>query len=160
MNSSPLRRQVREQPVLRSDQSIELADCRLRSRGRTPTTEEDRTGRNGTGAPRRIGYDTAMLMRVFRGWLRSEPGHCGMIVVPTIEEEDAKRPCRERENLVGERTRVINRLKPTLVRFGICGFRPQLRKAPQLLESLRTPEDSPIPPLSVSPGSYRVFRVG
>jgi transposase len=82
----------------------------------------------------------------FLGWLRGELGHCGMVAIPTIEEEDAKRPCRERENLVGERTRIINRLKSTLVRLGIRGFKPQLRKAPQLLESLRTPEDSPIPP--------------
>ena len=29
-----------------------------------------------------------------------------MVAIPTIEEEDAKRPCRERENLVGERTRI------------------------------------------------------
>jgi transposase len=90
--------------------------------------------------------DTAMLMRVFLGWLRGETGHCGMVAIPTIDEEDAKRPCRERENLVGERTRVVNRLKSTLVRLGIRGFKPQLRKAPQLLVSLRTPEDSPIPP--------------
>ena len=90
--------------------------------------------------------DTGMLMRVFLGWLRGERGHCGMVAIPTIEEEDAKRPCRERENLVGERTRIINRLKSDLVRLGIRGFKPQLRKAPQLLESLRTPEDSPIPP--------------
>jgi transposase len=90
--------------------------------------------------------DTGMLMRVFLGWLRGERGHCGMVAIPTIEEEDAKRPCRERENLVGERTRIINRLKSDLVRLGIRGFKPQLRKAPQLLEALRTPEDSPIPP--------------
>ena len=90
--------------------------------------------------------DTAMLMRVFLGWLRGERGHCGMVVIPTIEEEDAKRPCRERETLVGERTRIINRLKADLIRLGIRGFKPQLRKAPQLLGSLRTPEDSPIPP--------------
>jgi transposase len=90
--------------------------------------------------------DTGMLMRVFLGWLRGERGHCGMVAIPTIEEEDAKRPCRERENLVGERTRIINRLKSDLARLGIRGFKPQLRKAPQLLESLRTPEDSPIPP--------------
>ena len=90
--------------------------------------------------------DTAMLMRVFLGWLRSECGHCGMVAIPTIEEEDAKRPCRERETLVGERTRIINRLKADLTRLGIRGFKPQLRKAPQFLESLRTPEDSPIPP--------------
>jgi transposase len=90
--------------------------------------------------------DTAMLMRLFLGWLRGEPGHCGMVAIPTIDEEDAKRPCRERENLVGERTRIINRLKSDLTRLGIRGFKPQLRKAPQLLASRRTPEDSPIPP--------------
>jgi transposase len=90
--------------------------------------------------------DTAMLTRVFLGWLRGERGHCGMVAVPTIEEEDAKRPSRERENLVGERTRIINRLKSALARLGIRGFKPQLRKAPQLVETLRTPEDVPIPP--------------
>jgi transposase len=90
--------------------------------------------------------DTAMLMQVFLGWLRGEPGHCGMVAIPTIDEQDAKRPCRERENLVGERTRIIDRLKSDLTRLGIRGFKPQLRKAPQLLASLRTPEDSPIPP--------------
>ena len=69
-----------------------------------------------------------------------------MVAVPTIEEEDAKRPSRERENLVGERTRIINRMKSALARLGIRGFKPQLRKAPQLVEALRTPEDVPIPP--------------
>jgi transposase len=89
--------------------------------------------------------DTAMLTRVFLGWLRGERGHCGMVAVPTIEEEDAKRPSRERENLIGERTRIINRMKSALARLGIRGFKPQLRKAPQLVEALRTPEDVAIP---------------
>ncbi len=89
--------------------------------------------------------DTAMLIRVFLGWLRGERGHCGMVAVPTLEEEDAKRPSRERENLVGERTRIINRMKSALVRLGIRGFKPELRRAPQHLEKLRTPEDVPIP---------------
>jgi transposase len=93
--------------------------------------------------------DTAMLIRVFLGWLRGERGHCGMVVVPTIEEEDAKRPSRERESLVGERTRIINRMKSSLVRLGIRGFKPQLLKAPQLVEALRTPEGLPIPPNSL-----------
>ena len=87
-----------------------------------------------------------MLMRVFLGWLRGERGHCSMVAVPTIEEEDAKRPSRERESLVGERTRIINRMKSALVRLGIRGFKPELRKAPQRLEALRTPEGVPIPP--------------
>src|SRR5689334_1363915 len=90
--------------------------------------------------------DTAMLMRVFLGWLRGERGHCGMVAVPTIEEEDAKRPSRERESLVGERTRIINRMKAALARLGIRGFKPELRRAPQRLEALRTAEDRPIPP--------------
>ncbi len=90
--------------------------------------------------------DTAMLRRVFMGWLRGERGHCGMVGVPTIEEEDAKRPHRERENLVGERTRIINRMKAALIRPGIRGFKPELRRAPKKLDALRTPEDLPIPP--------------
>ena len=90
--------------------------------------------------------DTTMLMRVFLGWLRGERGHCGMVAIPTIEEEDAKRPSRERESLVGERTRIVNRMKSALARLGIRGFKPELRKAPQRLEALRTPEDVPIPP--------------
>jgi transposase len=90
--------------------------------------------------------DTAMLTRVFLGWLRGEQGHCTMVAVPTIEQEDAKRPSRERESLIGERTRILNRMKSTLARLGIRGFKPELRKAPQLVDALRTPEDIPIPP--------------
>src|SRR5271165_1447024 len=69
-----------------------------------------------------------------------------MVAVPTIEEEDAKRPSRERENLVGEATRIINRMKAALARLGIRGFNPKLRKASQRLELLRTPDALPIPP--------------
>jgi transposase len=90
--------------------------------------------------------DTAMLVRVFLGWLRGERGHCSMVAVPSIEEEDAKRPSRERESLVGERTRIINRMKSALARLGIRGFKPELRRAPQRVEGLRTPEGIPIPP--------------
>ena len=45
--------------------------------------------------------DTAMLMRVHLGWLRGEHGHCKMVWVPTLAEEDAKRPSREHEVLIG-----------------------------------------------------------
>jgi len=90
--------------------------------------------------------DTAMLLRVFMGWLRGERGHCGMVAVPTIEQEDAKRPHRERENLVGEKTRIINRMKAAMIRLGIRGFKPELRRAPGKLDGLRTPDGLPIPP--------------
>ncbi len=104
--------------------------------------------------------DTAMLMRVFLGWLRGERGHCGMVAVPTIEEEDAKRPSRERESLVGERTRVVNRMKAALARLGIRGFKPELRKAPQRLDALRTPEETPIPPNMLDEMRRDLARLG
>jgi transposase len=69
-----------------------------------------------------------------------------MAIIPTLEEEDAKRPNRERENLVGQRTRIVNRMKSTLARLGIRGFKPHLRKAPDRLDQLRTAEGVPLPP--------------
>ena len=90
--------------------------------------------------------DTELLKRAFLGWPRGEPDHCSMAAVPTLEEEDAKRPNREREVLVGERTRIVNRMKGTLARLGIRGFNPALRRAPERLETLRTPEGATLPP--------------
>jgi transposase len=90
--------------------------------------------------------DSTMLMRVFLGWLRGERGHCSMVAIPSLEEEDAKRPSRERESLVGERTRIINSVKSGLLRLGVRGFNPALRRAVKQLESLVTPEDTPLPP--------------
>src|SRR3954462_2632008 len=90
--------------------------------------------------------DTELLKRAFLGWLPGEPGHCGMAAVPTLEEEDARRPNREREGLVGERTRIVNRIKGALARLGVRGFKPTLRKAPERLAALRTPEGAPLPP--------------
>src|SRR5512146_1111643 len=90
--------------------------------------------------------DTALLLRALLGWLRGEPKHCSMAAIPTLEEEDAKRPSRERDGLVKERTRIINRMKSTLARLGIRGFKPELRKAAVRLDGLRLPEDAPLPP--------------
>ena len=61
--------------------------------------------------------DTELLKRAFLGRLRGEPGHCSMAAVPTLEEEDARRPSREREALVAERTRVVNRVRGRLARL-------------------------------------------
>ena len=90
--------------------------------------------------------DTELLKHAFLGWLRGERDHCKMVAIPTIEDEDAKRPNRERERLVGEQTRIINRMKATLSRLGIRGFNPKLKKAAERLKDLRTPEGEPIPP--------------
>src|SRR6202035_255145 len=75
--------------------------------------------------------DTELLKRGFLGWLRGERGHCTMARVPTIAEEDAKRPNRERE---------------CLARLGIRNFKPTLRKAAERLGTLHIPEGSALPP--------------
>jgi transposase len=89
--------------------------------------------------------DTALLMRALLGWLRGEVGHCTMVAVPEVSEEDAKRPTRERENLVAERTRLVNRMKAALARLGIRDVNPALRKTAGRLDALRTPEGAMIP---------------
>jgi transposase len=94
--------------------------------------------------------DIGLLKRAFVGWLRGEAKHCTMAAIPTLEEEDAKRPNREHEHLVGTRTSIINQMKAAFVRLGIRGFNPKLRKAPERLETLRTPEGCPIPPKTLA----------
>jgi transposase len=89
--------------------------------------------------------DTELLKRAFLGWLRGEPKHCSMAAIPALEDEDARRPSRERESLVKECTRIVNRVKANLVRLGIRGFRPSLAQASRQLETLRTPEGAAVP---------------
>src|SRR5881227_484614 len=84
--------------------------------------------------------DTELLKRAFLGWLRGERDHCKMVAIPTINDEDAKRPNRERDCLVGERTRIANRIKSTLTRLGIRNFKPTLRKAAENLATVQIPE--------------------
>jgi transposase len=90
--------------------------------------------------------DTEQLKRSFLGWLRGERDHCKMATIPTFAEEDAKRPHRERETLVGEQTTITNRIKATPARLGIRNFALKFEKAPERLEQLRTPEAETIPP--------------
>jgi transposase len=90
--------------------------------------------------------DTALLMRALLGWLRGEAKHCSMAAIPSLAEEDARRCNREHETLVGERSRIVNRMKATLVRLGIRDFNVKLRKAGERLAQLRTPEGVPLPP--------------
>ena len=89
--------------------------------------------------------DTELLKRAFLGWLRGEPKHCSMAAIPALEDEDARRPSRERESLVKECTRIVNRVKANLARLGIRGFRPSLAQASRQLETLRTPEGAAVP---------------
>ena len=90
--------------------------------------------------------DLGLLKRAFLGWLRGERRHCGMVAVPTREAEDGKRPLRERDRLVGEATRLVNRMKGLLALHGITKFAVRSKTAPQALPLLRTAEGELLPP--------------
>jgi len=90
--------------------------------------------------------DLGLLKRAFLGWLRGERKHCSMVAVPTREAEDGKRPLRERERLVGEATRLVNRTKGLLALHGITKFDVRSKSAAQRLPGLHTAEGEPLPP--------------
>ena len=90
--------------------------------------------------------DLALLQRGFLGWLRGERKHCSMVAIATREEEDGKRPLRERESLTAETTRLVNRMKSLLAVHGIRNFKVKLKKAGEKLSALKTAAGEALPP--------------
>ena len=90
--------------------------------------------------------DVDMLLGTLLGWLRDEPRRCTMAAIPSEAEEDMREPGREREALVAFRIKVENQIESQLIRFGVTGFRPRLKKAAQKLEELRTFDGRVLPP--------------
>src|SRR2546421_1316403 len=90
--------------------------------------------------------DAEGMLRVLAAWLGGDRHVCSVVRVPTPEEEDAKRPHREREHLVQEKLRIENRIQALLFTQGIRG-RPSLRSWERDLAELRTGDGRALPPL-------------
>ncbi|HQT80176.1 MAG TPA: IS110 family transposase [Rhodopila sp.] len=90
--------------------------------------------------------DAEGMLRVLATWLAGDRQVCSMVRVPTPDEEDAKRPHREREQLVHDRQRIENRIEALLFTQGIRG-RPSLRSWERDLAALRTGDGRALPPL-------------
>ena len=88
--------------------------------------------------------DAEGMLRVLAAWLGGDRQVCSMVRVPTPEEEDAKRPHREREHLVQERQRNENRMEALLFTQGIRG-RPSLRSWERDIAKLRTGDGRALP---------------
>jgi transposase len=89
--------------------------------------------------------DGEALLRVLLAYKRGEPRVCAMVVAPSIEEEDHRRLCRERQVLVDERTAHVNRIKGHLIAQGIFGYAPLRRDRRARLEDLRTSDGRALP---------------
>ena len=90
--------------------------------------------------------DAEGMLRVLAAWLADDGQVCSMVRVPTPDEEDAKRPHREREHLVQDRLRIENRIEALLFTQGIRG-RPSLRSWERDVAALRTGDGRALPPL-------------
>jgi transposase len=88
--------------------------------------------------------DAEGLLRVLMAYHRGDRQVCSVLRVPSPEEEDAKRPHREREHLVQERIRIENRIESLLFTQGIRE-RPSLRTWERDLAALRTADGRALP---------------
>jgi transposase len=90
--------------------------------------------------------DAEGMLRVLATWLGGDRQVCSMVRVPTPDEEDAKRPHREREHLVQDKLRIENRIEALLFTQGIRG-RPSLRSWERNVAALRTGDGRALPQL-------------
>ena len=90
--------------------------------------------------------DLERLMRAFLAHLRGEPKACSLVHVPRPAEEDDKRPSRERERLLKERTAHTNRIKALLHGQGVRDAKPLTRDFLTRLKDIRTGDGRPLPP--------------
>ena len=89
--------------------------------------------------------DADLLLRTLLAWLRGEPRVCSMVTIPDEADEDARRPAREREELIRERIALTNRIGATLATLGVDDYNPLRRDRRIRLEALRTAAGKPLP---------------
>ena len=89
--------------------------------------------------------DVEMLLRTLMAWLRGEPRVCSMVPVPSEADEEARRAHREREDLIGARRSLLNKIDGILATLGIEGYRALRRDRRVQLADLRQPDGAPLP---------------
>jgi transposase len=90
--------------------------------------------------------DLDHLMRTLMAWSRGERGVCSMVRPPSPEDEDRRRLTREREELVTERTRHVNRIRGLLAGQGLVDFEPLRADHRGRLDTMTTGDGRPLPP--------------
>ncbi len=89
--------------------------------------------------------DVELLLRTLLAWLRGEPRVCSMVPIPDETDEDARRPMRERDELVAERIALTNRIGAVLATFGIDTYNPLRGDRRACLDRLRDALARPLP---------------
>jgi transposase len=89
--------------------------------------------------------DAEALLRALMAWSRGERRICSMVRPPSPEQEDARRPSREREALLKERVRRVNRIKGLCAAQGIYDYEPIQADRRERLARLVTGDGRPLP---------------
>ncbi len=95
--------------------------------------------------------DVDLLLRTLLAWLRGEPRVCSMVPIPDESDEDARRPMREREDLIAERIALTNRIGGILLTFGIDNYDPMRPDRRERLDQLRSALGEAMPPHARAP---------
>jgi transposase len=90
--------------------------------------------------------DGETLLRTLLAYKRGDPRICAMVCPPSPEEEDRRRNSRERRVLIGERVRLVNRIKGLLFCHGIRDFHPLKADRRARFDALITAAGEPLPP--------------
>src|ERR687889_2929404 len=89
--------------------------------------------------------DAQALLRALMAHHRGEPRVWSPVRVPTPADEDARRTHRERQNLLEERGRHVNRIKGLCAQQGILDYEPMRADRHERLAELRTGDGRPLP---------------
>lgn len=82
--------------------------------------------------------DAESLLRALQSWRRGDRQACAFVRVPSIDDEDARRPHRELARLRKERVGHVNRIKALLALHGVRDYRPLRADRRVVLSQLRT----------------------
>jgi len=102
--------------------------------------------------------DGEALVRTLLAYKRGEPRVCAMVRVPTPDEEDQRRLCRELKTLVSERVRHVNRLRGLFFSQGIADYDQRRPDRRERLDELRTGDGRALPP-HLKAGARRELEV-
>ena len=91
--------------------------------------------------------DAEGMTRTLRIWLSGDREVARDVLIPSVEQEDAKRIERERKNLVEERTSIVGRIKGLLALHGIWLTGKRIGKGlRERLDTMRTGDGRPLAP--------------
>jgi transposase len=91
--------------------------------------------------------DAEGMTRILRAWLSGDREVARDVLIPSVQQEDAKRIERERKYLVEERTSIVGRVKGLLALHGIWLTSKRIGKGLRVrLDTMRTGDGRPLAP--------------